>query len=119
MVQQNKPLAIPKTVQKWIRRNVPALVSGTKLGFSKPQHDSVNYAHDSWHVTLHVRSLAQSIYFHPGRYPKSVRDFVSHLPKNINVYLVIRRGHVGTEMENWRGFALKKGRISQPWKTKT
>ncbi len=109
MVQQNKPLVIPKAVQRWIERNVPVIKSGTKLGFSKPQHGDVNYVHDSWHVTLHVRSLAKSIYFHPGKYPKSVRTFVASLPKQNNVYFVVRRGYVGTEMENWRGFAPKKG----------
>lgn len=110
MVQQEKPLAIPRAVQRWIAQNIPTIETGTKLQFSRPVHSSPNYIGESWRVMVNLRHLARGIAYEPNAYPISVRRVVASLPQNSgNVWLVLRDGRVGTEMENWRGFAPKKG----------
>jgi hypothetical protein len=110
MVQQEKPLAMPSAVQRWIAQNIPVIECGTKLQFSQPAHNSPNYVGESWRIMVNLRHLARGIACEPNAYPKSVRSFIASLPwNNTNVWLVLRDGRVGTEMENWRGFAPKKG----------
>lgn len=107
MVEQHKARAIPRSVQNWIARNLPIIQCGTKLEFTKPIHTNPNYVGDLWHVMVNVRQLAGFVRYKPSAYPKSVRTFVRSLPANESTWLVVRKGHVGTEMENWRGFAPK------------
>jgi hypothetical protein len=109
MIQKEHPLRIPKSVQTWIRKNVPTIPIGKMLRFTKPTNPSTVYVSDWWKVVLHLRSMARNIAYAPSEYPKSVRRFFGSLPKNQNAYMVVVTGHVGTEAENWRGFAPKRG----------